>query len=295
MNGDEHVCVLMGGPSAEREVSLTSGKAVAAALRESGYRVTEVDVQDCSVDVPGDTDAVFIALHGKYGEDGGVQTELSRRGIPYTGSGAEASHKAFDKALTKQAMVEMKINTPASAVLRQGDVCTEALPLMVKPVREGSSLGAHRVFHAEDLAPALADAFQYDDRVLAEAYISGRELTVGILGSQVLPIVEIVAPDQVYDYRAKYTSGTSEYRVPASVGDACEGKCRSFAYTLFDGLDCRGFARVDMLVNDSEDVYVLELNTIPGFTETSLLPKAAEAAGIPFVDLCDRIVRMAAC
>ena len=295
MSKYEHVCVLMGGPSAEREVSLASGRAVAEGLREADYRVTETEVNDCSVDVPGDTDVVFIALHGKYGEDGGVQAELSRRGIPYTGSKAEASRKAFDKELTKHAMAELDIQTPAYEVLRPGQTCSMARPLMLKPAREGSSLGAHRVLNDDQLEAALADAFKYDDRVIAETYISGHELTVGIVGDVVLPVLEIVAPDNLYDYQAKYTSGACEYVVPAQIAEHYGKLCQSYALKLFDGLGCQGFARIDMLTSNSDVVYVLELNTIPGFTKTSLLPKAADAAGIPFADLCDRIVRMAAC
>jgi D-alanine--D-alanine ligase len=291
----DSVCVLMGGPSGEREVSLASGKAAVDGLREAGYQVTEVDVTGHIVEVPADTDVVFIALHGKYGEDGGVQAELSARGIPYTGSDEAASRLAFDKALSKQVMAEASIRTPDCQVLKAGDPLSMPLPVMIKPVREGSSLGAHRVLSDDQVEAALDDAFTYDDRVLAEAFIEGRELTVGIVGDSLLPVVEIVAPDNLYDYRAKYTSGASEYHVPASIEPECEKTCKSYALKLFDALGCRGFARVDMLLAESGDVYVLELNTIPGFTETSLLPKAAAAAGVSFADLCDRIVRMAAC
>jgi len=289
------VAVLMGGPSDEREISLASGRAVAKGLRESGFDVREVDINGRILDLPEGIDAVFIALHGAFGEDGGVQAELSKRGIPYTGSNAEASRKAFDKIACKQIMVENGIPTPPYEVLRFGEPCTMEVPVVVKPARQGSSIGIHRVSETSGMEAALADAFLYDEQVIVEKYIKGRELTVGIVADEILPIVEIDAPDTWYDYGAKYSDGMSEYLVPAPLDKNCQRACEGFARNLYKAVGCRGLARVDMRYSCDGDVYVLELNSIPGFTKTSLLPKAAVHAGMSFNQLCDRVLKTAAC
>lgn len=287
------VAVLMGGPSSEREVSLRSGQAVAEALREGGYDVQAVDVTDRSLALPAGIEAVFIALHGAYGEDGTVQEELGRRGIPYTGPGPEASRNAFDKEATKRLLRAAGIPTAAYEQLRPGAGHTLPLPLVVKPAREGSSIGIHRVFREEEWAPALEDAFRHDDKVFAEAYIPGRELTVGVLDDRVLPIVEIVAPDGWYDYGSKYTRGACRYLVPAPVTDAERVAAQDWARRAFDTLGCRGMSRVDFRMTTGGELFVLEINTIPGCTETSLLPKAAAADGLPFPALCELILSRA--
>lgn len=287
------VVVLMGGPSAEREVSLRSGTAVAKGLRDAGYDVAEVDVAGYELDLPDDAEAVFVALHGEFGEDGRIQRLLEEKGIPYTGSGPAASRTAFDKVLSKKVFVENGIPTPRYEVLRNGDASSLPLPVVAKPACQGSSIGVNRALRKADLADAIADAFRYGSEVIVEEYIDGRELTVGIVEDEALPVIEIVAPDKWYDYDAKYTRGKSDYLVPAPIDDKLGAECRSLAMRTFEALGCRGFARVDFRLSTDGRIYVLELNSIPGFTETSLLPKAAARAGMSFSGLCDRILNSA--
>jgi len=287
------VAVLMGGPSAEREVSLRSGAAVAQGLRAAGYDVAEVVLEDESFDIPAGVEAVFIALHGRFGEDGGLQTILKRRGIPYAGSGPEASRRAFDKRLTKQVLVREGIPTPPFELLRDGERRSLPLPVVVKPPRQGSSIGVHRVFHEADWAEALAGALAHDDEVLVEQFIEGRELTVGVLDGTPLPVLEIRPREGFYSYQAKYTAGQSEYLVPAPIPETTAARCRDLARRTFLVLDAEGFGRVDFRMTEDGDLFVLELNTIPGFTEMSLFPKAARAAGMTFSELCDRIISQA--
>lgn len=287
------VAVLMGGLSSEREVSLRSGSAVAKGLREAGYNVREVDLSGHEIDLPPDVEAVFIALHGTFGEDGEAQAILDGRGIPYTGSGAESSRVAFDKILSKRAFDEAGISSPAYEVIRKGDTRRIELPVVVKPARQGSSIGVHRVMDESGWETAITDALTYDDEILVERYVEGREVTVGIVDGDVLPLVEIAAPDAWYDYDAKYGGG-SRYLVPAPVEKAVADRCSELAVLTFEALGCRGFGRVDFRIDDSGQPYTLELNSIPGFTETSLLPKAAAAAGMNFSELCDRIMKTAA-
>jgi len=285
------VMVLMGGPSAEREVSLRSGAAVCVGLRAAGYTAEALDVDGSSLPLTDDVEAVFLALHGRYGEDGTVQGELNRLEMPYTGSGAAASRLAFDKILAKQALEAAGIPTPAYEVLDDPAALTLAFPVVVKPPREGSSIGVHAVRDAADWPAAAADVRARGDRLLVERFIAGREITVGVIDGLALPAVEIVAPDGWYDYRAKYTKGTTSYGVPADLTPAIAEACRKTALRAFEALGCRGAARVDFRLSESGTPYVLEINTIPGFTETSLLPMAAGAAGIAFDALCDRIMR----
>lgn len=287
------IAVLMGGFSKEREVSLRSGAAVARGLRQAGYDVVEIDITSPDINIPDNIQAAFIALHGEFGEDGGVQERLESTGIPYTGSGPEASRLAFDKVLSKRAMSVAGIPTPQYEVLTAGGVRRMDLPVVVKPPRQGSSFGVHRVFNEEEWDAALSEALTYNGEAMVEEYIPGRELTVGIVGDEALPVVEIRAPDSNYDYRAKYTSGVTEYLAPAPLPAETEQRCRTLALETFKVLGGRGLGRVDFRMRDDGALFVLELNTIPGFTETSLLPKAASAAGIPFVDLCRRILELA--
>ncbi|MCX6995704.1 MAG: D-alanine--D-alanine ligase, partial [Kiritimatiellaeota bacterium] len=207
----KNVAVLMGGPSAERAVSLRSGTAVARGLRAAGYTVTEVDPRDGQLRLDAEVEAAFVALHGAFGEDGAVQALLRQRALPYTGAGEEASRTAFDKQLSKLVFVRHGIPTPDYEVLRPGAARTLPLPVVVKPVQQGSSIGLHRVVQEADWAPALTDALRYGGRALVERYIEGRELTVGLVGEDVLPVVEICAPGGQYDYKAKYTPGLTEY------------------------------------------------------------------------------------
>ncbi len=290
---DKPVAVLMGGVSAEREVSLNSGKAIAEALRATGYLVHEIDLVSRSLDLPDDVAAVFVALHGEFGEDGEVQSLLRDRDLPFTGSGVAASRLAFDKVASKERFEAAGIPTPAYEVLEKGMEPTQSFPLVVKPVRQGSSVGIHRVLQAQDWPAAFEDALQYDARVLVEQYIEGRELTVGVVDGEALPVLEICAPEGNYDYRAKYTAGLTSYKVPAPIDDACAQECQARAVRAYEALGCESVARADFRMNRDGELYILEVNTIPGFTATSLLPKAARAAGIAFEALCDRIMQSA--
>jgi len=289
----QKVAVLKGGPSAERDVSLRSGSAVAKGLCEAGYDVTEIGIAGHSFDLPSEIQAVFIALHGEFGEDGQVQQVLEARGIPYTGSGASASAAAFDKRLAKGILHKNGILTPEYEVVRRGDAPRLRPPVVVKPPCQGSSIGVYRVFQEKDWKPALDGAFAFSDELIVERYVEGRELTVGIVGTDVLPAVEIVAKGGWYDFEAKYTSGKTEYIVPAAIPVDVASRCAATAWRTFVALGCRGMGRVDLRLATDGQAFVLELNNIPGFTETSLLPKAAQAAGMRFPELCDRIMSTA--
>lgn len=280
----------MGGPSAERKVSLASGVAVSAALREAGYDVVDVKMPDRTLTLPDEIEAVFIALHGTFGEDGGIQTLLEERGVPYVGSGPEGSRIAFDKHESKRVFEQESIPTAPYEVLTESRASSLALPVVIKPVRQGSTIGVHRVFDEKDWPDALRDAMSYDGAVLVEPYIAGKELTVGILGDLELPVIEIRAPDDWYDYEAKYSAENTEYVVPAPLSAGQTKNCQQIARRAFAGMGCRGFGRVDFRMSPQGELFVLEVNTIPGFTETSLVPKAAAAAGINFSQLCSRIL-----
>ncbi len=296
MNGMRYrrVAVLMGGPSAEREISLRSGAAAVEALVAGGYEAAAVEVgKEGRFSLPSGTEAVFIALHGEFGEDGQVQGILDEMGVPYTGSGAEASRRAMDKVLTKQALDAHGIPTPSWCLITRGSPVDFALPAVVKPPRQGSSLGVHRVETAAQWEAALQDAFAYDETVLAETYIGGRELTVGVIGREALPLVEIEAPDGWYGYEAKYTPGRTRYLCPAPVDESIRVKAQAMSLAVFDALGATGFGRVDFRMGEDGQLFVLELNTIPGLTVTSLLPKAAAEAGISFETLCGRLMETA--
>jgi D-alanine-D-alanine ligase len=287
------VAVLKGGPSSEREVSLRSGVAVASGLRAAGYDVREVDIVQPVLPPLNGVSGVFVALHGEFGEDGQVQNRLEQLHLPYTGSGPASSRTSFDKRLSKQVFVQAGIPTPRYEVLGPRSRRALPLPVVVKPPRQGSTIGVHRVFQEDEWPPALQDALRYDDEVLVETFIPGREFTVGVVGDQALPAIEIVAPDGWYDYDAKYRQGGSRHLVPAPLDAGTAGRCRQIALDTFHALGCRGFGRVDFRLQDDGALFVLELNNIPGFTETSLLPEAARAVGIGFPELCDRIMKMA--
>jgi D-alanine-D-alanine ligase len=283
----------MGGPSSERDVSLASGRAVAKGLREAGYGVTEVEIEGRKLALPAGTEAVFIAMHGEYGEDGELQDELRRLGMPYTGSGPEASRAGMDKRISKRIFVERGIPTAAYEVLTDGQARTLPLPVVVKPPCGGSSIGCQTVTGEKDWPAAIRQASAHGDSVLVEAFVAGRELTAGVVGRTALPIVEIVAPGGEYSYAAKYTKGASRYLVPAPLPPSLASRCQATALRVFDALGCRHMGRVDMRLTPEGELVVLEMNSIPGFTETSLLPKAAAAAGIGFPALCARIMEMA--
>ena len=282
----------MGGPSREREVSLRSGKAVAGGLREAGYQVEEVIIDGKGVNLP-DVEAVFIALHGAFGEDGGIQEILDSERVPYTGSGVEGSRNSMDKELTKRLLKTAGIPTAQYEVLHAGERCSLPFPVVVKPASEGSSIGLHRVDSEDGWDEAFSDALKYDKSILVEDFIEGRELTCGIVNGRTFPVVEIVAPAGWYDYQAKYTKGRTEYIAPARIPENVSRKCRELTKEVSDALKCRGLGRVDFRLDNAGMLYVLEMNTIPGFTETSLLPKAAACEGVSFSDLCMMIMETA--
>jgi D-alanine-D-alanine ligase len=292
---NDKVAVLMGGPSAEREVSLRSGAAVSAGLRRAGWRVTDVDIHGPDFALEPDTAVAFLALHGTFGEDGTLQRLLEERGVAYTGCGVQASHDCFDKAVSKRIFEAAGVPTARYEVLTTGGprCVTLPLPVVVKAACQGSSVGVIIVREAGALDAALAEALRYGEHVVVEEFIAGRETTVGILGETVLPVVEVRPKTGVYDYASKYTKGATEYEVPARLSEAVTREMQSVALKAFRAAGCRDYSRIDFLLDCDERPYVLEINTLPGMTETSLLPKAANAAGISFEELCSRMVRMA--
>ena len=289
----KQVAVFMGGPSSEWEVSLRSGAAVAAGLRAAGYAVKEVPFRGRSVKVPAGVEAVFLALHGEFGEDGQVQAILRKKGVPYTGSDPESSGASFDKRRCKAILDAAGIPTPRWEVLRKGQARTLPLPVVTKPPRQGSSIGIALAKTRAAFPKAMAESLQYDDEVLVEAFVPGHELTVGVVDREVLPVIEIRPRGGFYGYRQKYTQGETQYVCPAKIPAKKAARCQALAWETFEALGCRGLGRVDFRMTPGGELYVLEMNTIPGFTETSLLPKAAASAGIGFGELCARIMETA--
>jgi len=291
-----NITVMLGGPSAEREISLRSGAAVAQALRSLGHTVHELDPKDMSWVLPADTDVVFLALHGTYGEDGTVQQQLDALGVPYTGCDAQASRVAFDKLLAKQRFVTAGVPTAKYTVIASPEASWPLgwnPPVVLKPARQGSSVGLQFVERVSDWAGALAEVFRYDTQALVEEKILGREVTVGILGDQPLPVVEVRPKSGRYDYRSKYTAGATEYLCPAPFDAETTARIQAAGLAAFNAIGGRDYARVDMMVRPDGQPVVLEVNTLPGMTETSLLPKAAAAAGISYAELCERMIELA--
>jgi D-alanine-D-alanine ligase len=291
-----HITVMMGGPSAEREVSLRSGAAVAAALRSLGHTVAELDPVSGDWTLPAGTEVVFLALHGTYGEDGTVQQRLEDLGMAYTGCGPEASRVAFDKVLTKERCLAKGVPTAPYRVLDSPAApCPEGWrpPLVIKPVCQGSSVGLRFVRRIEDWADALAEALRHDRRALAEPEIAGRETTVGLLEGRALPVVEVRPKNGRYDYANKYTRGATEYFCPAAFDSETTARIQAAGLAAFEAVGGRDYARVDIMVPSSGQPVVLEVNTLPGMTGTSLLPKAAAAAGLSYEALCQRMVELA--
>jgi D-alanine-D-alanine ligase len=303
------VAVLKGGRSFERQVSLRSGARVQDSLERLGHQVAPVDA---GVDLvrqlrDAEPDVAFVALHGQGGEDGTVQELLEIAGIPYTGSGVLACTRAADKVLAKHLMLEAGIPTPPffafgeTAFRELG--AAEALPaieerlefpIVVKPASGGSALGIRFARTAADVPGALVSAFSYDSRVLLERYVPGRDLAVSVLGDEALPVVEAIPREEdFYDFEARYEIGRTDFACPAELpGDAAE-RAQELALKTFRLLGCKGFARVDLMLDEAGDAWVLETNAIPGLTETSLLPQAAEAAGIGFDQLVERVLELA--
>lgn len=293
--------VLMGGLSAEREVSLKSGTAVHQALLALGYDAAAIDVgRDlAAVLVSGQIEAAFIALHGRYGEDGCVQGLLELMQIPYTGSGVLASALAMHKLYSKKTFTSSGILTAPFHHFRRGDqVCLDRLtfdlPLVVKPVQEGSSVGISVVKQADQLAAAVELAFRHDTEILVEQYIKGQEVQVGILNDQPVGAIEIIPKNEFYDFEAKYTDGMAEHIFPARLETTLYEKAQQIGLVAHRALGCSGYSRVDLLVTEAGDCFVLEVNTLPGMTALSLLPEiAAKGAGLPFEALVERIIESA--
>ena len=327
------IAVLMGGTSAEREVSLASGLAITKALRSRGHQVSVIDTASGFVPeaeegelLPGGVKSVppesleralplidlgtvrelreaelaFLALHGGDGEDGTVQALLELVGVPYTGSGPLGSGIAMDKDVTKRLLRDSQVPTLPWRVARAPDFAYDAdtiedlvgLPCIVKPSRQGSSVGIHLVNDRSELEAAVRDAAQYDSEVMIERFAKGRELTVGILGDQALPPVEIRPKKGIYDYESKYTPGMTEYLCPAPLDEEVVAQVQAYALRAFKVLKLKGYGRIDFILA-KEQLFCLEANTLPGMTATSLLPKGAAAVGIDFPELCERIVQAA--
>ena len=297
------VAVLMGGTSAEREVSLSTGRQILNALDPDKYAVTPLDTQDMPTLLESLTgsrpNVCVIALHGRGGEDGTLQGLLDLLGIRYTGSGVLASALAMDKAMSKRVLTAAGVQMPQDVTLRRGETMPTGampLPLIVKPNAQGSTIGMSIVREASEMEAAVKLAYQSDDTVLVEQFITGTEITVPILGNEtleILPIVEIVPAKGFYDYEAKYTAGATEEIVPARIPDSVAAEARHIAKLCHQTLGCRGMSRTDMIVTAQNEIYTLEVNTIPGMTPTSLLPRSAEAAGFSFPKLLDKIIALA--
>jgi D-alanine-D-alanine ligase len=291
-----NIAVMLGGPSAEREVSLRSGAGVAKALRSLGHDVSEVDPSQEDWELPNGTQVVFLALHGTYGEDGTVQRRLEELGIPYTGCDAEASRIGFDKYLTKQRCVAAGVPT-ARFILLDSAAASWPMgwnpPVVLKPARQGSSVGLQFVERVSDWSKALGESMRFDSQVLMEEKIPGRECTVGILDDKPLPVVEVRPKTGIYDYQTKYTSGTTEYFCPAPFDGATTAHVQAVGLGAFKAIGGRDYSRVDVIVKPGGEPVVLEVNTLPGMTDSSLLPKAAAAAGIGYAELCQKMVEMA--
>jgi D-alanine-D-alanine ligase len=290
------ITVMRGGPSAEREVSLRSGAAVAAALSSLGHTVHNLDPQQAGWKLPEKTDVVFLALHGSYGEDGTVQEELEKLGVAYTGCGPEASRLAFDKVLTKERCLAAGVPTARFQVFETPTTPWPTgwnPPVVLKPICQGSSIGLQFVDKVGQWKSALVEAFRHDSRVLMEEKIEGRETTVGILGDRPLPIVEIRVKQGPFDYKNKYTPGAAQHFCPADFDAAGTAKIQAAALGAFRAVGGRDYGRVDVMVRANGEPVVLEVNTLPGMTETSVLPEAAAAAGLSFAQLCQRMIDMA--
>jgi D-alanine-D-alanine ligase len=294
------VAVLLGGKSAEREVSLKSGSMVLAALRKKGVDAHPFDPKERDLQelLRERFARVFIALHGRFGEDGTVQGVLEWLGIPYTGSGVLASALAMDKLRTKRLWAAEGLPTASYEVLsRETNLKAAAqrlgTPLFVKPASEGSSVGMTKVKKAADLEEAFALAVNYDPVVIAEKFIDGPELTIGILGEQALPIIRIETPREFYDYEAKYIANDTRYVIPCGLSKTKEQQLQALSLKAFRALGCRGWGRVDLMLDKRGRPFLLEVNTSPGMTDHSLVPMGARAVGISYEDLCVKVLELA--
>jgi len=328
LNPKTNIAVFVGGTSPEREVSKSSGKAIFQALNSLGYNCTLIDpaygknqpkndeeffskkdfskirnenlIETIDSDLMNKIDLVFLALHGKWGEDGIIQSLLELKGIRYTGSGVLSSAISMDKDLSKTIFQKNNVSTPFWTTINKKFNRDEVIsiinskfgfPVVIKPNDQGSTVGLSIVKNNEEILNAIETAFQYADLVVIEEYIPGREMTVAILEEKPLPVLEIIPKSGFYDYESKYTSGMSEYIVPADIPEDIGFNMQQQAITAFRSLRCKVYGRVDFRLNDNNKLFCLEVNTLPGMTETSLVPKMAKAVGISFEELIDRIVR----
>jgi len=292
------IAVLMGGPGSERDVSLATGRGVSKALRSLGADVVDVDVRDENFQLPKDVDLAFLTIHGTFGEDGTLQKILENRGVSYTGEAVEGSRSAFDKFLTKEKFEQHGVRTPAWETIGAHERPRMQPPIVIKAPRQGSTVGVHIVRNAEEIATAISGSAKYDRELLIEKFVSGRELTIGILGDQALPILEIIPKGGFYNFTNKYpflnpqAGGGAEHVCPARIDEHKTTEIQELALRAFRALGLQVYGRVDVILSDSGEPFVLEVNTIPGMTEASLLPEAAAAAGISYIDLCTRIVAL---
>jgi D-alanine-D-alanine ligase len=296
-----HIAVLAGGPGSEREVSLASARGVVKALEGKVGKVSFVDVHGLDFELPEGTDLGFNVIHGTFGEDGVLQAEMERRGVPYTGARRLSSEVAFDKVLSKERFVAAGVITPASAVIMIDDAteppASVGIPCVVKPPREGSSVGVHLVHDAGQWDAAIADASKYSPDILVEELITGKELTVGVLGDEVFPVIHIQPRSGFYDISNKYPwmtgAGGTDYFCPADLPEEVTLAVQEQALMAHRAVGAEIYSRVDVLLRDSDSKpFVLEVNTIPGMTESSLLPKAAAAAGMDYATLCLKIIKL---
>lgn len=294
---DKKIALLKGGPGSEREVSLASGAGVARALRELGADVLEIDVRGPGFDLPPDIFIAFNVIHGTFGEDGDVQAYLESKKIPYTGEGVDGSRLAFDKIETKKKFRENGVPTADFEIIRAGGHPTLAIPYVVKAPKQGSSVGVYIVKKPDEVEAALRDAAQYDDVLLVEKFVKGRELTVGILGDLALPVIEICPKEGFYDFKNKYPflnpkAAGADHLCPAPLDEKETRLVQEIALRAHRSLGLEIYSRVDVLLSDDGEAFVLEINTIPGMTQASLLPEAAGVAGIGYGALCERIIEL---
>jgi D-alanine-D-alanine ligase len=292
------IAVLMGGPGSERDVSMATGKGVVKALRSLGAEVSEVDVKGADFALPDGTELAFIALHGTFGEDGQVQKILEDRGVAYTGEGVAESELAFDKIRSKEAFRRHDITTPYWQIISLGQRPTIPIPFVIKAPRQGSTVGVHIIRNEREVDAAISDASTYDRELLVEKFIPGRELTIGILGDLALPIIEIIPKGGFYDFTNKYpflnpsAGGGAEHVCPAHLPEEETRAIQALALRAHRSLGLQVYSRVDIMLPEEGEPSVLEINTIPGMTEASLLPEAAAVAGIGYPELCARIIEL---
>ena len=299
MTKPNKIAVLMGGPGEEREISLQSGKAIQLALEAIGYNVLSITMENKLGDIISDlhsVDLVFLGLHGSIGENGTIQGFLESLGIKYTGSDPLSSAICMDKNISKIIARDSKVNTPNWEIVTRDqtlDGDNSEFPLVIKPNDQGSTVGLTVVHDESELGPALNLAYNYSSSVMVEQFIEGRELTVTLIGGKALPVCEIIPSHELYDYECKYTSGMSKYVCPADIDLDLTKRVQEITERLFDVLKCRHYSRADFRLDHEDNLWFLEMNTLPGMTDTSLAPMAAKAAGFSFNDLIDRIVLQA--